>query len=60
MSGIDAVNLAINLETQKKRNPQEFKKTFNEPISYDLILKYLTREKTLMEKEEPLDREPAT
>lgn len=39
--------MALHLEKQKRRFPEDFEISFKEQVSYDSIIKFLTREKEL-------------
>lgn len=53
VNGVDAVSMALQLENQKKRYPQDFQIMVKEQVSYDSIIRFLNREKEMAQKAKP-------
>ncbi len=45
VNGVDAVNMALQLEQQVKKHPEQFEPKFKEGVQHDTMMKYLTRER---------------
>ena len=56
VAGVDAVNMALQLQKQLKKHPDQFQQTFKEPVHHETIMSYLARERKFLAQHNPLEK----